>query len=75
MAASTNEPPTLYEWAGGQRAFERLLNAFYDRVEGDELLAPLFGGTVGAEHRRNARGLHARAGAALGWGEAPPFQP
>jgi hemoglobin len=53
MAASTSEPPTLYEWAGGQQAFERLLNAFYDRVEGDELLAPLFGGTVGAEHRRN----------------------
>jgi hemoglobin len=53
MAATENEPPTLYEWAGGQEAFERLINAFYDRVEDDELLAPLFGGTVGAEHRRN----------------------
>jgi hemoglobin len=42
---------TLYEWAGGHEALERLINAFYDRVEGDELLAPLFGGKVSAEHR------------------------
>ena len=43
--------PTLYEWAGGRQAFERLIDAFYDRVEGDELLAPLFGGSVSQEHR------------------------
>jgi hemoglobin len=43
--------PTLYEWAGGRGALERMLNAFYDRVEGDELLAPLFGGAVSAAHR------------------------
>jgi hemoglobin len=42
---------TLYEWAGGGEAFERLVNAFYDRVEHDELLAPLFGGLVTEEHR------------------------
>jgi hemoglobin len=42
---------TLYEWAGGGEAFERLINAFYDRVEHDELIAPLFGGEVTAEHR------------------------
>jgi hemoglobin len=46
-------PPTLYEWAGGHDAIRRLMDAFYDRVEDDELLAPLFGGTVGEEHRRN----------------------
>jgi hemoglobin len=45
--------PTLYEWAGGGEAFERLINAFYDRVERDELLSPLFPGGVGEEHRRN----------------------
>jgi hemoglobin len=45
--------PTIYEWAGGREAFARWLNAFYDRVEGDELLAPVFGGTVGAEHREH----------------------
>ena len=46
--------PTIYEWAGGRPAFERWLGAFYDLVERDELLAPAFGGTVTAEHRRNA---------------------
>ncbi|MBA3865447.1 MAG: oxidoreductase [Solirubrobacterales bacterium] len=45
------ETPTIYEWAGGSAAFERWLNVFYDLVEADELLAPVFGGTVGAEHR------------------------
>jgi len=38
------ETPTLYEWAGGREAIERLLNRFYDLVEDDELIAPLFGG-------------------------------
>jgi hemoglobin len=45
--------PTLYEWAGGRDAFDRLINAFYDRVEQDELLSPFFPGGVHAEHRRN----------------------
>ncbi|WP_344646955.1 group II truncated hemoglobin [Cryptosporangium japonicum] len=45
------ETPTLYDWAGGSAAFERLINAFYNRVEGDELLTPLFPGGVSAEHR------------------------
>ena len=45
------EPPTIYEWAGGSEAFERWLGTFYDLVEDDELLAPVFGGTVGTEHR------------------------
>jgi hemoglobin len=43
--------PTIYAWAGGRAAFARWLDAFYDRVERDELLAPLFGGTVSREHR------------------------
>jgi hemoglobin len=45
--------PTIYEWAGGHDAFERWLNAFYDLVEGEPLLAPLFGGTVSEAHRRH----------------------
>jgi hemoglobin len=36
--------PTLYEWAGGAAAFERLTEAFYGRVRQDEILAPLFAG-------------------------------
>jgi hemoglobin len=45
------QPPTLYQWAGGRSAFERLINAFYDRVEHDDLLSPLFPGGVSAAHR------------------------
>ena len=47
----TEPPPTIYEWAGGRDAFARWLETFYDLVERDELLAPLFGGTVSREHR------------------------
>ncbi len=43
--------PTLYEWAGGEAAFRRLIDAFYDRVEGDDLLSPLFPGGVPESHR------------------------
>jgi hemoglobin len=46
-----SESPTLYEWAGGREAFERLIEAFYDRVERDELISPLFPGGVSREHR------------------------
>jgi hemoglobin len=44
---------TLYEWAGGEESFERLINAFYDRVETDDLLSGLFPGGVSGEHRRH----------------------
>jgi hemoglobin len=43
--------PTLFEWAGGERAFRALIDAFYDRVEADELLSPFFPGGVPEEHR------------------------
>jgi hemoglobin len=42
---------TLFEWAGGEGAFSRLIDAFYDRVETDDLLAPMFPGGVTLEHR------------------------
>jgi hemoglobin len=41
----------LFEWAGGVEAFRRLIDAFYDRVESDELLSPLFPDGVGEAHR------------------------
>lgn len=34
--------PTLYEWAGGAPALDRLFTAFYRRVPEDEVLAPVF---------------------------------
>jgi hemoglobin len=52
-AEESSSRPTLYEWAGGREAIERMLNAFYDRVEGDELISPMFPGGVSEEHRRN----------------------
>ncbi|MGH2968531.1 MAG: group II truncated hemoglobin [Solirubrobacteraceae bacterium] len=39
---STSPPPSLYDWAGGQEAFDRLTEAFYRRVREDKLLAPVF---------------------------------
>ena len=34
--------PTLYEWAGGNDAFEKLTKAFYEKVLKDKLLGPVF---------------------------------
>jgi hemoglobin len=47
------ETPTLYEWAGGRPAIERMINRFYDRVEHDDLLSSFFPGGVGAAHREH----------------------
>jgi hemoglobin len=44
---------TLFDWAGGEAAFRRLIDAFYDRVEADELLSPVFPGGVHEDHRRH----------------------
>jgi hemoglobin len=41
--AGEDRTPTLYEWAGGDEALERLTDAFYARVREDPLLEPLFG--------------------------------
>ena len=36
------EVPTLYDWAGGAPALERLFTRFYERVQSDPVLAPVF---------------------------------
>ncbi|MEJ7833860.1 MAG: group II truncated hemoglobin [Nocardioides sp.] len=43
--------PTLFEWAGGEAAYRRLIDCFYDRVERDDLLSGFFPGGVSDEHR------------------------
>jgi hemoglobin len=48
-----DETPTIYSWAGGRDGFERWLNRFYDLVEDDDLLGPVFEGQVTDEHRRH----------------------
>jgi len=45
--------PTLYEGAGGCDAIDRMINAFYDRVEQDDLLSPFFPGGVTVRHREH----------------------
>jgi hemoglobin len=39
----TQEIPTLYDWAGGSPAFERLTEVFYRKVVADEVIGALFG--------------------------------
>jgi truncated hemoglobin YjbI len=34
--------PTLFDWAGGAEAFERLTETFYDHVRKDDVIGPLF---------------------------------
>jgi hemoglobin len=34
--------PTIYELAGGDAPFRRMVDAFYDRIERDPLLRPMF---------------------------------
>jgi truncated hemoglobin YjbI len=51
MTDSDDATPSLFEWAGGEPAIRQLMDCFYDRVEGDELLSPYFPGGVGEEHR------------------------
>jgi hemoglobin len=48
---SEKQVPSLFDWAGGAKAFRRLIDAFYDRVERDDLLSPFFPGGVGEAHR------------------------
>ncbi len=45
---------TVYELAGGEPAFRRLVDAFYARVEQDPLLRPMFPADMepGKEHQR-----------------------
>ncbi|PRY02206.1 group II truncated hemoglobin [Allonocardiopsis opalescens] len=41
-AGAGDPAPSLYEWAGGSDAFERLTDAFYRKVRADDLLEPVF---------------------------------
>ena len=46
------EHPTLYDWAGGMTALDRLTEVFYRHVHTDPLLAPVFA-QVGDDHPHN----------------------
>ncbi len=51
---SMSTEPTIYELAGGEPAFRRLVDLFYAMVEQDALLRPLFPADLGPgkEHQR-----------------------
>lgn len=51
MADQNGTTPTLYEWAGGMPAFERLTSVFYERVARDPLIGPIFA-HMSADHPR-----------------------
>jgi hemoglobin len=55
------EPPSLYEWAGGADALERLTTALYREVLRDDLLEPLL---RHMEPGHPARRSQSRSGAA-----------
>ena len=44
-------PPSLYNWAGGMPALERLTSIFYKKVLEDPLLQPVFQ-QMSTEHPR-----------------------
>ena len=45
-------PPSLYEWAGGTDALEKLTSLFYGKVKNDPLLQPVFA-QMGEDHPRH----------------------
>ena len=47
------ETPSIHDWIGGTEAIRRWLDKFYDEVERDPLLSPVFGGLVTKEHREH----------------------
>jgi hemoglobin len=48
-----DDVPSLVDWAGGPDALTRMVNAFYDRVERDDLISPFFPGGVSRTHREH----------------------
>ena len=47
-----NFVPTLYEWAGGALAMEKLTSVFYRRVANDQILSPIFA-HMSADHPKH----------------------
>ena len=60
-------PPTVYELVGGQRFFDELVGRFYDAVEDDPLLRPMYPRDMGPSRRRLAGFL------AQYWGGPPHY--
>ena len=49
---AVDSTPSLYVWAGGKDALEKLVSVFYAKVSGDPILAPVFA-RMGPEHPKH----------------------
>ena len=67
LRESMQAPPTVYEIVGGQRFFDELVDRFYDAVEDDALLRPMYPRDMGPSRRRLAGFL------AQYWGGPPHY--
>ena len=54
MREAMQAPLTVFEMVGGQRFFDKLVDRFYDAVEGDPRLRPMYPRDMGPSRRRLA---------------------
>ena len=54
LAEAVEQPPTVYAAVGGQRFFDALVDRFYDAVEADALLRPMYPPDMGPSRHRLA---------------------
>ena len=54
LADAVPQPPTVYAAVGGQQFFDDLVGRFYDAVESDELLRPMYPADLGPSRHRLA---------------------
>ena len=54
LAQQVEQPPTVFAAVGGQRFFDELVDRFYDAVESDELLRPMYPADLGPSRHRLA---------------------
>ena len=54
LADAVEQPPTVYAAVGGQQFFDELVDRFYDAVENDDLLRPMYPADLGPSRHRLA---------------------
>jgi len=66
LADAVEQPPTVYAAVGGQRFFDDLVDRFYDAVESDELLRPMYPADLVPSRHRLAGFLAIKLGVIAG---------
>ena len=54
LADAVEQPPTVFATVGGQQFFDELVERFYEAVENDELLRPMYPADLGPSRHRLA---------------------